>query len=375
MADMPEPGNPILSLISEEETSGLILIESQKAIPGGVEIKYKVLSNDGGIKGVKASYTLDTGEKKEFLQEELSGTFLIEGFGDVELKEVIFSVVENSGKERKPLTVKAPIGMPSYLKAFASLEMSASLDRSLYVRVRNEDTAELTLEVRVPDESSEERWRLIGSTSIAEESLNLSIPFNNDPFSCQVIVKDKWNNIAESNVFDLAFNVLVTECTKIDGLFNEASPEWGTSISSLWDGGYEYPNIFHSGNVDFPAYFSFDMGKIVKLYSYKYWQRISSLYGDRNLKEWEVWGCTEKPGRGWSNDPMDGTGEWKLLGSYESISTDRPDNYEAEGQVFSFPDDIPPVRYIRFKVKSVFSRDNGREFFVGELKFYGSYFK
>jgi hypothetical protein len=136
----------------------------------------------------------------------------------------------------------------------------------------------------------------------------------------------------------------------------DAVSGYGWVMSRLWDGQTKEPYGFYAkqGTAD-PYRYSFDLGQVVQLSSYRVWQRgvttsTGYLYAGDNLKEWEIWGATDPASDG------SYTG-WTKLMTCVSVKpsgggsvTDDDRAYAAAGEEYVFPDTIPAVRYIRIKL-------------------------
>lgn len=132
-----------------------------------------------------------------------------------------------------------------------------------------------------------------------------------------------------------------------------------------------------------PHNFTFDLGVLVKLNRFKQWQRLSNgvVYQIQNIRKFEVWG----------SDSPDVTADfagWVKLGDFESIKpsgrpwsgtaganvTDEDRAYAAKGEIFIVSTVAPPVRYIRYVVKSTWSTGESStdaDMAIGEVSFFG----
>ena len=160
--------------------------------------------------------------------------------------------------------------------------------------------------------------------------------------------------------------------------------EWGTNMSNIWDDkyGYEEENGFSqaddSQSTLLPQSFTFDLGVLTELTSFRLWQRSKNafetfIYNSANCKKWEIWGCNQMPSTEYDEK------EWTKLMDCEitkpsglPIGQINDDDIAAadEGHEFIFPEGLPPVRYIRFTVKETWNGTNNT-FFVQEVSFYG----
>jgi hypothetical protein len=136
--------------------------------------------------------------------------------------------------------------------------------------------------------------------------------------------------------------------------------ESGTSVSKLWDGSVGpqgYPNIFHSdGDHSLPHAITFDMGRVYK--------KLTSIEETgrnccNNPDDFEIWGIADitnaatnlSPNNsGWPAEMQ--TKGWTLLKQVK-----RNDDGQAAFKV-NFDAGLPPVRYIRIRVKHVTTGDS-----------------
>jgi len=150
-------------------------------------------------------------------------------------------------------------------------------------------------------------------------------------------------------------------------------------MAGLWDDNID-KNHFYGTNAGWesPHWFTFDMGVEASLDHFVMWQRgkdnTSLLYANANPLKFEIWG---------SNDPnpnglWDST--WVKLMDCESVKPsglplgDNSDDDIAQalaGETFNFPDDTPPVRYIRIKILSTWDPADSDHSFIAELTFFG----
>mgnify|MGYP000317565860 CR=1 FL=1 len=165
--------------------------------------------------------------------------------------------------------------------------------------------------------------------------------------------------------------------------------EWGTRMSNMWNGiyGYDDNDFNHSADFrDFPQSFTFDLGVTnTKLTRFKIWQRgydwfnhsTIYLYNNSNIKKWEIYGCADAPS-------ADGSWEgWTKLTECEMTKpsntplgtlTDEDMQAAKEGHEFVFPENIQPVRYLRFKILDTWGSANdtgNHNFYIKEVTFYG----
>jgi hypothetical protein len=163
---------------------------------------------------------------------------------------------------------------------------------------------------------------------------------------------------------------------KENKLPNDAGTYEGqTSVSKLWDGSngpQGYPNIFHSdGGSGMPHTITFDMGKVYK--------KLTSVEETgrnccNNPDDFEIWGIADitnaatnlsATNSGWAAE-MQSKG-WTFLKEVK-----RTDDGQAALKV-DFDPSIPPVRYIRVRIKHVTTGD-GNYSNMSELTFWKNVF-
>lgn len=143
---------------------------------------------------------------------------------------------------------------------------------------------------------------------------------------------------------------------------------YGWLMHYLWNEDYGTPG-FATEDSDSP-WFTFDMGTSVKLSRFKTWQANDRLYEKESVKEFEVWGSSDpNPDGSWDS--------WTKLMTCESVKpsglppgqvSDADIAYANAGEEFTFPSNVPPVRYIRIKVLETWG--NGEFMTMSELTFW-----
>lgn len=157
---------------------------------------------------------------------------------------------------------------------------------------------------------------------------------------------------------------------------------WGKSMSNMWNGEYSYDvdDINHSNDFsELPIWFTFDLGVVSNLTRFVFWQRSYDLidgtvylYNKANFKKWEVWGCADTPAEDGSWDGWTKLATCEITkpsGSPLGTVTDEDIEVAKEGHEFIFPEGLPAVRYIRFKLLENFG--NMSSCYVKEVTFYG----
>lgn len=149
----------------------------------------------------------------------------------------------------------------------------------------------------------------------------------------------------------------------------DATTAWGWTLPMLWDNNVNEGSGFHTADVAMPAHFTIDLGLTTSLHEIKVWQRQLTLYDAGNLRKFEIWGSTSPAADG------SFTG-WTKLGTFESVKpsaqasgyTNADANYAKAGESFIFPEDIPDVRYLRFRVSQTWLGKTSGAIHLMEMK-------
>ena len=358
--------------------TGLVEAKMLQEIPGGAIIRYKA-PGDEDLMYIKIRYRLDSGQTVEQPVSIYTNTTDIRGFGDEEIKEISLIAVDRYENEGKASVVQIKPGKPSYLKVHETITTKPALG-GLIVSLQNESRESMTIDVMTTDNTS--GWYTAHTQSSHQENIQFSVRgFDSIPRSFRIKVRDEWGNTSKAKEVMLTplyekeldrrkfREIILPTDLRVDA--------YDQQMKNLWNGQTEWGslNMCHSRNFDnFPQWFTFDLGVKTKLTHYKYWQRLelNTIYKHGSVESWEIWGCAETP-------KPDGSWEgWlKLLDCKSVKPSGRPVGKPAEedieyakrGEEFEFPEDIPPVRYIRFKVLSTFS---GRKIIhIQQLQFWG----
>lgn len=155
--------------------------------------------------------------------------------------------------------------------------------------------------------------------------------------------------------------------------------QFGGDLAHAFDGLVNNDNYAHSwgGWESGPAWFTFDMGKLAVLHSFRLngISREDRAFTSGYMKQWEIWGRADAPSQDGSWDG------WTKLLDCESVKpsglpdgeyTDEDLAKATEGETFLFPEGLPEVRYIRIKVNEVWSESAGRFLTFTELSFWES---
>ncbi|MEC3878497.1 DUF4998 domain-containing protein [Parapedobacter sp. 10938] len=155
-------------------------------------------------------------------------------------------------------------------------------------------------------------------------------------------------------------------------------PNSGSStMEHIWDGtlNKESPTFITKTSGDMPQWFTFDLGVTTELTRMQINQRGTKtngrLYAGGNVRTAEIWGSADpNPDGSWDS--------WILLGTFESVKPSGEGPLTAEdidhalaGEMVTFGEDLPPVRYIRFKTLSNWDSQNRGYINIAQLTFWG----
>jgi len=155
---------------------------------------------------------------------------------------------------------------------------------------------------------------------------------------------------------------------------NDEDPDYGWVMENLWDNntGTGFHTAENTG-IPFPKSITFDMGIEINMLRFKYWQRQGFEFRRGQVKKFEIWGSAE----------YDQTGDWdkwNLLATFESVKpsglpfgeqTDADYAWAAAGEEFTFPPNLPSVRWIRIRVLSTWEEPVSDYFNMMEIEIVG----
>ena len=134
---------------NDSQAPGAVSMVSYEQLPGGVEITF-LAPSDEDFMYAKATYTLDTGERREAISSAYTNKLVIEGFGNTEPKEITLSAVDRMENEGPASTCTVVPGRPVYLDAFESMQLGSTFG-GVYVSLSNPDNGNLIIELLQKD--------------------------------------------------------------------------------------------------------------------------------------------------------------------------------------------------------------------------------
>lgn len=368
---------------NDNEMPGSVSMVTYEQIPGGAEITF-LAPTDQDLMYVKAVYFLDTGERRESRSSAYTNKIVVEGFGNIEEKDIMLSAVNHMENEGPASKVSLIPGRPVYLDAFESLELGSTFG-GVYISMSNPKNGNLIIELLKKDEYGV--WQNLYTEYTSRKDIRFSMRgMDTEELDFGAFVRDPWSNCTDT-IFAKLTPLFEQELdrSKFTERFDKddiAVNAFGFRMSNIWNGNYGLGvwNMLHTperGNV-WPAHFTFDLGVKAELSRLKYWQRLDSgggwLYSHGNPRIWEIWGRADQP------DPDKEWDGWTLLMTCESI---KPSNmplglgmwnaedleYAEKGEEFEFPPGLEAVRYIRMNVLTNWS--NTQFFCFQQMWFWG----
>ncbi len=257
-------------------------------------------------------------------------------------------------------------------------------DGSLKLNFLQQDTSIITVGTTIRYTN---RTGAIEERILPRDSLSITLP----NYKGNTIIQYRTSYLPEKNALDVFYvSKFDNFATIADGLavcskslFREVKLPGDagtynseTSISKLWDGSIGpqgYPNIFHAdGDHRMPHTITFDMGKV-----YTGLSQVEETGRDccNNPDDFEIWGIADITNAATTLNPNDAgwpaeaqAKGWKLLKSIKR--TDDGKN----AMKFSLDNNLPPVRYIRVRIKHVTTGDSNYSN-MSEMTFFNDVFR
>ncbi|MGV8090515.1 MAG: DUF5000 domain-containing lipoprotein [Mangrovibacterium sp.] len=301
---------------------------------------------------LKANYVLDDGTPMEVKASTYTNKLVIEGIGKSRELEVKLISVDRSRNESEPLTITVyPLNAPIY----SILNSMTVQDDFGGIRLtwKNPKKVPIIVEVLSPDE---ENKLVVIEKFYSESQTTRENVRGYDPMERQfsVCIKDRWGNVSDTLTgkyhpyFEAEIDKANFRRWNPPGLPYNAYTTSNWWIENLWN------KSITSGHATYVLYFTFDMGKVVKLSRFKVNQRPETnlCYALGHPKRFELYGSTHPNVTG---DPA----TWQFLGYFESIkpsglplgqvSNEDIQYAHVKGEDWDVDINAPNVRYIWFR--------------------------
>jgi hypothetical protein len=333
--------------------------------PGGAVVKF-VVPPDEDLLYVKVKYQLDNGKPQEARASLYSDEVLVEGFGNTEAKTLTISAVDRYDNEGEAVPYDIVPGASACQLAFDSLSVSPTFG-GVYVKTKNVNRKILYIDVSTTDSAG--GWYTAHTEYTSVSSIGFAVRgFADSLRAFKIVVRDVFENSSE--VFEASLVPIFEQKLDLEkfrpvilpgDIKMDAAGQGGIGVLFNGNNHYGERNLAHSPDfLEYPVWFTFDMGVKARLSRYVYWQRLEEewLYNHGNMKTWEVWGTPNTP------NPTGSWDGWIKLMDCESIKPSGLPVLEisvedieraTKGEEYEFPPDTPAVRYIRIKLLSTFA--------------------
>ncbi|GHS96705.1 hypothetical protein FACS189421_02200 [Bacteroidia bacterium] len=357
-----------------------------EATAGGVIISYRI-PNDEDILGVKAIYTLTNGKTYESVSSYYVNNLVIEGYNDTIPHQAQVYTINRAQELSDAVTVTfTPLEAP--VSKIAKTVDIINTFGGIVFTWENPDKAPLTFELfaALKGKALEPKG---GTTSRLPVDMSVIRGLPGEPHQFGLLVRDLWGNQSDTiyppdgelliPFVEEELNKRIMVAYKLDSDAN----------FDAYEGEYEYMLDDNLGTWSHTlpmnangASFTIDLGKPVTLSSFKLFHRPRSsdnqhagYYNQGNVRKFELFGSLEQPSQSgdWS--------EWTKLMDCEVLKpsgqpfpamTDDELTQAEEGFPFSLPMSEEYVRYLRFRINTVWGGLN-EYIYIAELTFYGQY--
>jgi len=356
-----------------------------EALPGSAIISYQ-LPEDKNFLYVKAQTEIRKGIIREEKASYYTNSLLIDGFGDTTEYTVNLISVGRNNMESTPVSVNVKPKTPPVFSIFSSLVGTVE-ETFGGIKFSMENPAESSVRIYVDTPDS------LGNLVNAEIFYSSAV---RDNFSVRgydtiarqfvIYVQDRWGNT--SNAYDQVFRPwyeVRLDKTKFAGIHLPGDMtdnfQQGRVIPRLWDEGLTDATMYqtNSGIMPLPHSFTIDLGVRVNLSRVVVHGRCSTnalyLYNAGAPKEWEIFGAMELEADGsWDNwIPLRNTPclSFKPSGLEQGSVNNEDYLRQMDGEEFEF-DLAVPVRYLRWKVNSVWGGPSISFFNMTEITLFGN---
>jgi hypothetical protein len=340
-------------------------------VPGGAIITFRIPENED-ILAVKAVYTLSNGRKMEATTSFYDNELQILGYNDLQTHEVTLYSVNRTQEYSDPQSISiTPLESP-LSKTAKSIVVTPDFGGANF-SWRNEDRQSLAFEFLA--ETANGDMQTVRVITSAMDSLSYTIRgYDPKPTKFGVIVNDNYGN--ETEIISAEQTIVPLYEQKFDKSIQKVKILSGDMSFSNWEGRNEAmidddPGTFgHSpngpnGNIG-GASFTLDLGKMSKISRFLYYQRGDGgrNYRAGNARFFEVYTYT---GDSADDNPSGDWNQWEKVIDCEVIKpsnspgttvTDEDELTAISGHEFTIPLSCPPMRYLRFRVVSVWSNWN-----------------
>ena len=371
--------NNLVPVTDDPTIPGQVSNVRAERLPGAVKLTYDMPAGQN-LSYVRAECTMKNGVVRKAVASSYINHLTVEGFSDASEYTVKLYSVNRSEKVSNPVSVKVQPLTPNFQEVFKKIQL---VDDWGGASVFFENPNEADLAITIIHVDSTGFWNDGETLYTKRQKGQLAVRgLKSKPTKFGVFIRDRWNNVTDTLV-----EVLTPRFEKeIDRLkFKEVrlpsdAPYggWGWVMPNIWNNILEAPGYVIANNGPLPQWMTMDLGveKGALLSRFKLWNRaeIPELYyTGQSIQKFEVWGSMNpNPDGSWDDS-------WTLLLDEEVIKpsglplgqwTDEDYQLLKAGFEYTFPLNVPLVRYIRLKVKKTFG--GNVDFLLIQLKYWGS---
>lgn len=344
-------------------------------IPGGAILTYQ-LPTDEDLLYVKAIFNRN-GNVCEVRTSMYTDTLKVLGFGDTAEREVEVIAVDRSRNESPSVKVKInPLDPP--VKTIGETLRLVPDFGGVTAFWQNPQKADIGIVV-MGEDNNKDFTPIETFYSKITNGEGIVRGLDSIPANFKVFARDRWGNTSEMKEYSLKplfEEKLDKKLFKAVTLPKDAKVAFGWVLTNIWDGNLGTGFHTGAGSGDWPAMFTIDLGKEVKLSRITAFQRPGTYaFAHGNWKKAEYYGAK-------TLDPLGGdlpNASWTYLGTHVSVKpsglpigqTNSDDlAVVASGESTRITPDAPSVRYIR--VRALENWSGGDFMHMMELDFYGN---
>jgi hypothetical protein len=351
-----------------------------QSLAGAAKITYS-LPSDPDLLYVQAIYKNKAGRDMEFKSSYYTNFLIVNGFADTEPHAVDIYAVDRSGNRSEPITIQVTPLTPPVLETYNSLVLKPDFG-GVEVSFMNATRADLAIIVTTPDSTG--KMTVARTFYTARDTAKFTVRgFASELRKFGVQVRDRWGNTSDVlqqellPIYEILLDKTKFKAMELPG--DTKCNEWGGAMPYVWDGrvtGDITGFGLHTGNAStgVPKFITFDMGVEAQLSRFSQWtvQDDRHWYNDVSLKRYEVWGALNPN----PNGSFDG---WTKMATLTNIKpsglpiglfTDDDRVAGQTGDEYSFPSDLPKVRYIRIRCLENWSGNTNMV--ISEVSFWGT---
>ncbi len=369
--------------LNEDNPPAPVTNVTVERLPGAAKISYS-LPGDESLHYVRAEYSIRPGEMREAKSSNYVNYVIVDGFPDTLEHEIKLYTVSQGERPSEAITVKIRPLTPPLQEVFNTLTFKETFG-GVTISYQNSGGASMAVTLFTPDGNGEMKEVDTYYSKLKEGNFSAR-GFAAEPRRFGVVIRDRWGNLSDTAKAEITpvFEELIPKPFKTYNLPTDSyGPHAGTNntVDKIWDNLLSNVNaggvaVLHTvPGTGMPQQFTFDMGVRAKLSRYKLYGRGPGndwAFQQGAPKKWEIWGSNNP-------DPQGTWAGWDLLMVCESVkpsglpvgTNTAEDNTYAitTGEDFIFPEDAPPVRYIRFRTLETWGYMD--YVYIAELTFWG----